>query len=224
MVNEIIEEIKSNSSENYAKFHRKMIQSEKGYGKGDLVIGCSMPNLRRIAQKHNFRLSLKNLSELIQSQYHEARTLALIIMINKFHTGDEPLRKSIVEIYLDNIKFINNWDLVDISSSHIIGAYFKIEDPIFERLSTSNSLWENRISIVSTHAFIKQNNFDLTLRLCERFMKHEHHLIHKACGWMLREIGKRNESVLLNFLRKYHAEMPRIMFSYAKERLKNVQI
>jgi 3-methyladenine DNA glycosylase AlkD len=136
---------------------------------------------------------------------------------------EENLQKDIVQMYLDNTKFINNWGLVDISAHHIVGKYFHSDDKIFETLSDSNDLWENRIAIVATQTFIKQSNFELTLRLCKKFLKHTHHLIHKACGWMLREVGKKDESVLVDFLQKHHKNMPRIMLSYAKERLKNMQ-
>jgi 3-methyladenine DNA glycosylase AlkD len=105
-----------------------------------------------------------------------------------------------------------------------VGAYFDDADEIFWQLARSSSLWDNRIAIVSTYPFIKKDSFDLTLKLTKHFLDHEHHLIHKACGWMLREVGKRNEEVLINFLLEHHKNMPRIMFSYGKERLKNVQI
>ncbi|MDR1982221.1 MAG: DNA alkylation repair protein, partial [Holosporaceae bacterium] len=198
IIDDIICEIKSNASEDYAKFHRMMIQSESGYGKGDLVMGCRMPDLRKIAKKYCNGLSMDDLRNLLQSAYHEVRTLALIIMVQKFQ--DEKLRKDIVQMYLANTKFVNNWGLVDISAHHIIGKFFGSNDKIFDQLSDSNNLWENRIAIVATLFFIKQNDFRLTLRLCEKFLKHPHHLIHKACGWMLREVGKKDESVLVNFL------------------------
>jgi 3-methyladenine DNA glycosylase AlkD len=150
--------------------------------------------------------------------------LALMIMVLRFQNGDAETKKRIVDIYLDNIRYVNNWSLVDVSSYHIIGEYFSSRDSIFEELSCSDNLWENRIAIVATFAFIKRNDFSLTIKLCEKFMNHKHHLIHKACGWMLREVGKRNETTLVNFLRQNREEMPRIMFSYAKERLGNVRL
>ncbi|MDR2158018.1 MAG: DNA alkylation repair protein [Holosporaceae bacterium] len=216
-VTQIIDEIKNISSEKYAAFVRKMIQSETGYGKGDVVLGCKTPDLRKIAKKYQDAISMDDLLKLLQSQYHEVRILSLIIMRHKFQ--NENLQKNIVKMYLDNAGFINNWDLVDISARHIVGSYFSHDDDIFEQLSNSPDLWENRIAVVATHAFIGQNYFDLTLRLCKKFMTHKHHLIHKACGWMLREIGKKNENVLADFLRENHSHMPRIMLSYAKERL-----
>jgi 3-methyladenine DNA glycosylase AlkD len=201
-----------------------MIQSENGYGRGDIVLGGRSPDLRKLSKKYCSLISSNDLLTLLQSKYHEARILALMIMVLKFQKGDENMRKNIVQMYLGNTNFINNWDLVDISSYHIIGAYFKPTDIIFEQLSNSENLWENRIAIVATYAFIKQNYFDLTLRLCEKFIKHDHHLIHKACGWMLREIGKRDENILINFLRRRYSTMPRIMLSYAKEKIKNTSL
>ncbi|MDR2646286.1 MAG: DNA alkylation repair protein [Holosporaceae bacterium] len=221
IIDKIIAEIRNNASEDYAIFHRKLIRAENGYGKGDIVIGCRVPLLRKISQKYCDDVSTDDLLKLLRSEYHEARALALIIMLCRFRQGkDDASRHKIVDMYLSNTKFINNWDLVDISCSYIIGVYFPSNDPIFEKLSESSNLWENRIAMVSTHNFIRQNDFVLTLRLCEKFMKHQHHLIHKACGWMLREIGKRNEKTLIAFLSKHHKRMPRIMLSYANERLK----
>ncbi|MDR2107537.1 MAG: DNA alkylation repair protein [Holosporaceae bacterium] len=223
-VGQIIREIKAESSEKYAEFHRKMIQSENGYGKGDTVIGCPVPNLRKIAKKYCAEISLKDTEKLLQSNYHEARALALIIMTLQFQSGDETRRKNIMQIYLNNLKFVNNWDLVDISAPRTAGLYFKSEDPVFKRLSESENLWENRIAVVATLSFIKNGDFELTLKLCEKFLKHKHHLIHKACGWMLREIGKKSPEILIKFLRKHAADMPKIMLSYARERIRDVQI
>jgi 3-methyladenine DNA glycosylase AlkD len=141
-------------------------------------------------------------------------------MVDKFKNEKE----NVARTYLDNIRFINNWDLVDMSAHYIIGEHFQSDDPIFEKLSLSENLWENRIAVVATYAFIKRNDFDLTLQLCAKFITHEHHLIHKACGWMLREVGKRDETVLINFLRERRKNMPRIMLSYARERIRHVQI
>jgi 3-methyladenine DNA glycosylase AlkD len=220
----IVSEIKKNASNEYAEFIRKAIQSENGYGKGDVVIGCRMPILRKIMKKYNHDISTNGIIGLLRSEYHEARALALITMVERFKKGDESLRKEIVEIYLNNTKFINNWDLVDMSSAQILGNYFDSSDAIFETLSNSNSLWENRMAIVSSHSFIKRDNFDLTFNLCMKFMKHHHHLIHKACGWMLREVGKRNESALIDFIQKHSSSMPKIMLSYAREKLRDKRL
>jgi 3-methyladenine DNA glycosylase AlkD len=216
--------MKNNSSKEYADFQRKMIRAENGSGSGDVIIGCRAPMLRKMAGQHYSMLATVDLLKLLRSEYFEARTLALMIMVLRFQKGDAETKKRIADMYLDNILHINNWSLVDISAYHVIGEYFCSEDPIFEKLSCSGNMWENRIAIVATFAFIKRNDFRLTIKLCEKFMGHKHHLIHKACGWMLREVGKKNEETLVNFLRKNREKMPRIMFSYAKERLKNVQL
>jgi 3-methyladenine DNA glycosylase AlkD len=220
IVNRIIRDIESESSEKYAEFHRKMIQSEKGYGRGDRVMGCPMPNLRGIVKKYRSRITREDTERLLQSVYHEARTAALLIMTQEFRDGDGELRKNIIGMYMNNLGFINNWDLVDISAHRLPGAYFESDDPIFERLSESENLWENRIAVVATYSFIKRGDFGLTLKLCRKLMGHKHHLIHKACGWMLREVGKKDEKVLADFLRRYSAAMPRIMLSYARERIR----
>lgn len=224
MINAIITEIKDNASEEYANFSRKMIQSEDGYGHGDIVIGCRVPDLRTIEKKYFMIASMEDVIELLHSEIHEIRLIALMIMISKFEKANADFKKEIVDVYLANAKYVNNWDLVDLSCYKIVGAYFDESDEIFWKLARSSLLWDNRIAIVSTCSFIKKDSFDLTLKLTEYFLNHEHHLIHKACGWMLREVGKRNEEVLINFLREHHKSMPRIIFSYAKEKLKNVQI
>jgi 3-methyladenine DNA glycosylase AlkD len=224
MFEKIVNEIKASSSEEYSIFCAKMLAVNDGYGKGDIVIGCRVPDLRKIAKRHSMTVAMKDVIKLLHSEIHEIRLVALMIMVSKFENSDVNLRKKIVNLYLANTKYINNWDLVDLSCYKIVGAYFEESDEIFWKLANSLLLWDNRIAIVSTYFFIKKDSFNLTLKLAERFLNHEHHLIHKACGWMLREVGKRNETVLVAFLRKHRANMPKIMLSYAKERLKSVQI
>lgn len=213
----IIDRIKNHASKEYAEFSRRGLKIKSGYAAEDIVIGCSVKNLRIIARDIQKKINFDELIKLLQSRYHEARYLALIIMIYKFQHGDE---KIVVENYLNNTKFINNWDLVDLSAYKIIGEYFDEDNIIFEKLSNSDDIWENRIAIVSTYSFIKKDCFNLTLRLCIKFINHEHYLIHKASGWMLREVGKRDKGILLDFLEKYSNKMPRIMLSYATEKLK----
>ncbi|MDR1361638.1 MAG: DNA alkylation repair protein [Holosporaceae bacterium] len=218
---QIISEIKASSSEEYADFCRKMIRPQDAQEIDSVIIGCRITVLRKMARRFWRELAEESLLALLQSVYNEARTLALIIMVMRFQNRDTSTetKKHLVDMYLDNLRHLNNWGLVDISAYHIIGEYFSPADPIFKKLANSNNLWENRIAIVATFAFIKRGEFAATLALSEKFMEHKHHLIHKACGWMLREVGKRNETVLVNFLRQNREKMPRIMLSYAKEKL-----
>lgn len=189
------------------------------YGEGDKFIGCTVPETRSVARV-NKNLSFSELQKLLDDEMHECRLCALVILIEQFKKADEEERKKIVDFYLRNTYHINNWDLVDVSAYNILGEWLKDKDcTILYRLAESDNLWEQRISVVATLAFIRQNNFTHTLRLSERFLAHTHDLMHKACGWMLREVGKRQEKVLIGFLDKYVKEMPRTMLRYAIEKL-----
>ncbi|MDR2765905.1 MAG: DNA alkylation repair protein [Holosporaceae bacterium] len=221
---DVILELRGKSSEDHAKFCEKILFGKERGDRRNVVLGCRVPELRKMAKKHAFSLSDGDLLRLLKSEYHDGRALALMIMVLRFQSGDEDGRRCVADMYLSHTAFINSWDLVDVSASHIVGAHFPKDGPIFEKLSDSDSLWENRIAVVATQAHIRCDNFETTLRLCRKFLHHGHHLIHKACGWMLREVGKRNEGLLVDFLRENHRSMPRIMLSYAKERLKNVQL
>ncbi len=219
IINNVINDIKNNASGAYIPFYEKTLNiNENGYGKGDIVLGCKTPTLRNIAKKYFDIISIDMVEQLLHSQYHEIRLVTLLIMVLKFEKYNNH-QKEIVDIYLSNTMYINNWDLVDLSCYKIIGKYFKQNDDIFQRLSRSTLLWDNRIAIVSTYAFIRENFFDLTLELSTYFCEHEHHLIHKACGWMLREVGKRDENILLNFLKEQKSRMPKIMMRYACEKI-----
>jgi len=160
--------------------------------------------------------------ELLRSKWHEERLLALLILARRFEKAkrDEAARARIVKLYLANTQWINNWDLVDTSAPQILGAWLLTRDrAVLRRLAKSKSLWEQRIAVVTTLAFIRAGGFTDTLRLCEQFLTHEHDLMHKACGWMLREAGKRNVEVLREFLRPHASQMPRTMLRYAIEKL-----
>jgi 3-methyladenine DNA glycosylase AlkD len=155
---------------------------------------------------------------LLQEDLHEARFVALVILIKKF----KKMPKEVLEVYVGNTRHINNWDLVDISAPHIVGNFCLQNEDITTILELANSgdLWENRMAIVSSWAFVRVGRLDLTLDLCRHFIGHEHHLIHRAMGWMLREVGKKNKSALIKFLKKYEEVLPRITLSYAKEKLR----
>ena len=188
-----------------------------GYGEGDLLYGVPVPLLRKIAKEYR-SASFKTCERLLQHQLHEARYMALVLLNEKFQSNPH----EILEIYLRNTKFVNNWDLVDVSAPHIVGA-FCLEtgsNDVISKLADKENLWENRIAVVATLALIKSGQFALTFQLCERFLRHPHPLIHKACGWMLREISKQEAESVLSFFRK-HCDAPSVMRRYALERVRN---
>ncbi|MDR1891111.1 MAG: DNA alkylation repair protein [Puniceicoccales bacterium] len=209
----IVQEIKSFGSASSAKQCERFFQVGPGqYGYGDKFCGVSVPGLRKIAKKYH-DISFNEIEQLLQNSLHEARFVALVLLAERFKTNPEKT----IHIYLGNTRFINNWDLVDVSAHKICGAYcLKNDDTdIIWKLAKSDNLWENRIAVVSSFAFIKDGKLQLTVDLCKHFFGHPHHLIHKACGWMLREVGKRDQSLLLNFVNSH--KLPGIMKSYALE-------
>lgn len=202
-----------------AKIYSWFFQTKKGqYGYGDIFLGITVPKQRVVAKK--FRdISISELSKLIKSKVHEHRFVALEIAVMKFEKGDEKVKREIFDWYLDQTKYINNWDLVDTSASYIVGEYlFKKNRKILYKLAKSKSLWERRIAIISTHYFIRQNDFSDTLAISEMLLDDTHGLIQKATGWMLREVGKRSEGTLRKFLEKNHRKMSRTTLRYSIER------
>lgn len=188
------------------------------YGEGDLFRGIRVPVLRRLSKTHQ-DLPLELSEQLLHSAYHEDRLLALLILVRKFAHADETGRADIYTLYLDNTRFINNWDLVDTSAEHIVGAYLsdKSKEPLY-RLTQSGRLWERRIAILATFHFIKRGKFDETLRIAEMLLTDKQDLIHKAVGWMLREAGKRDMQREEAFLGAHYRQMPRTMLRYAIEK------
>jgi 3-methyladenine DNA glycosylase AlkD len=184
------------------------------YGEGDIFIGVTVPEIRKIAQEHKELASLE-IEKLLMSPVHEHRLTALIIMTKQFPQK----QKEMYDLYLSHTQYINNWDLVDVSAPNIVGTYLldKRRDIIFT-LSKGN-LWEQRIAIIATLAFIRKGEYKDTFLLAERYLTEKHDLMHKATGWMLREVGKKcGEEVLEEFLRKHYAKMPRTMLRYAIEK------
>lgn len=202
-----------------AKISARFFKTGKGeYGEGDVFLGLIVPQMRKIAKKHE-RLSLKDLQELLNTQIHEYRFTALVILTNQYEKGNGRLKKEIARFYLNNAKKVNNWDLVDISAPKILGPYLLSKNrSILYKLARSKKLWERRIAIMSTFAFIREGEFDDTLKIAKMLLKDNHDLIHKAVGWMLREVGKKDQVVEERFLRKYCQHMPRTMLRYAIER------
>ncbi len=191
------------------------------YGYGDKFLGITVPSLRNIA-KNYINLTLQETQKLLSSKFHEYRLAALLILVEKFKQASMIQRQKIAEFYIKNSKNINNWDLVDLSAPKILGEYLMEQDKsIIYRLAGSGSLWERRIAAISTFQFIKNNRFEDALKIYEMLLHDKHDLIQKAVGWMLREIGKRNPDIELDFLNKYYKNMPRTMLRYAIERLDN---
>ena len=207
-----------------AKKLQGFFKTGKGeYGEGDIFLGVRVPEQRRIAKKHR-DISLEDTLELLQSSIHEHRLTSLFILVDKFSKGDEETREKIVELYLANTRFVNNWDLVDSSAHKILGEWL-LDKPrdILYQLAESEMLWERRISMISTFPFIRKGDLVDAVALAKRLLHDEHDLIHKASGWMLREMGKKDIDLLYSFLDEYSVEMPRTMLRYSIEKLPEEQ-
>jgi 3-methyladenine DNA glycosylase AlkD len=226
----LLKNTKSLSNPIYAKTAEWFFKTGKGdYSYGDKFLGLKVPTCRQITKKY-VALGLPDLDRLIWSKYHEERLIALLILVEKFSQADEKEKTKIYKFYLAHTKWINNWDLVDLSTPKIVGAHLfsthqnrKVlppdkKYPILFNLVKSKNLWERRIAIVSTFYFIKQYEFKPTLALAELLLKDEHDLIHKSVGWMLREVGKKSTTSLTLFLKKHYKTMPRTMLRYAIEK------
>ncbi len=198
----------------------RFFKTGKGqYGEGDVFLGVMVPEQRKVAKKYS-ELSLKGIKTLLYSKIHEHRLVSLFILIDKYKRSDEKGKKEIYNFYLKNTKQVNNWDLVDLSAHKIVGDYLLDKDrKILYKLVKSKNLWERRISIISTFAFTDKKDFKDAIKICEILLKDKHDLIHKATGWVLREIGKKDQKVLEGFLKKYNKVMPRTMLRYSIERL-----
>ncbi|UZJ40930.1 DNA alkylation repair protein [Prosthecochloris sp. SCSIO W1101] len=202
-----------------AEHSRHFFKTGEGeYGEGDLFHGIRVPVLRKYARKYQ-SISLAEARHLLASPFHEERFFALLVLMRKFEKGDSTLRETIYTLYLDNLKFVNNWDLVDISAPYIVGPWLEKRDKgVLYRLAQSEVLWERRVAILSTFHCVRKNNFNEALTISELLIHDPEDLIHKAVGWVLREIGKRNVSVEKAFLGKHYRDMPRTMLRYAIER------
>jgi 3-methyladenine DNA glycosylase AlkD len=232
----ILKDLKKVSSRERATNATRFFKTGKGeYGEGDLFIGIRTPEIRKISKKYLEDLKLGDLDFFLHNKIHEYRLFALITLTYMYHrTGSikdcsnrKEQREKIYKYYLENKRWINNWDLVDVSAPKIVGAFLKEkyegreekDRSILYELVKSNNLWEQRIAIVSTYTFIKEGDFKEILEFSKQLISHEHDLIHKALGWMLREVGKKDETVLKTFLEDYANKMPRTMLRYSIERL-----
>ncbi len=216
---DIKEQLKNLGNREQAAISQRFFKTGPGeYGEGDIFIGIKVPVLRKLVKEYP-DLSLKDVKTLLRSKYHEERLLALLILVSKFKKGDVSTRQEIYDLYLKNTSSVNNWDLVDLSAHYIVGPFLtnKSRAPLY-RLAKSKSLWQRRIAIMSTFDFIKKGEFSETLKIAEMLLADREDLIHKAVGWMLREIGKRRLQSEETFLKKHYQKMPRTMLRYAIEK------
>ena len=218
-IKRVKQEIKEFSNKELAVFLQRFFKTGPGqYGEGDKFAGIKVPVSRKIAI-NNSDLSLSEIKELLHSEVHEERLIGLLILVNQYKKSDEAQREKIFKFYISSAKRINNWDLVDLSAPQILGAFLVDKDKdILFKFAHSKNLWEKRIAVLSTFSFIKINRFDTALQISEILLNDDHDLIHKAVGWMLREIGKRDLNTEEKFLKKYYNKMPRTMLRYAIEK------
>lgn len=204
-----------------AKHSIRYFQAQPGgYGEGDQFLGISVPDQQKVARKYYRKISLAEAEELLQSPIHEHRLTALTILNDKFEKATPVEQEEIVQLYLRNIPYVNNWDLVDTSAYKILGAYLypRQDRSLLYELARSENMWAQRIAIIATFYFIRQNHFHDALQISTMLLDHPHDLIHKAVGWMLREIGKRDFQTEFDFLKTHYKRMPRVMLNYAIER------
>jgi len=220
MIGSLRKDIRSLANPEKARVLQGFFRTGKGqYGEGDVFLGVTVPQSRAISKKYAL-LSFANIKALLKSKIHEERLVALLILVHRYQKGDEDEKKGIVDFYLGNTKCVDNWDLVDLSADKLLGHWlFGKDTSLLCRLAESPHLWERRIAIVSTFHFIRNNRFSDTLKISGMLLGDKHDLIHKAVGWMLREVGKRDQPVLEGFLKRHHKKMPRTMLRYAIERL-----
>lgn len=184
------------------------------YGEGDIFLGITVPQSRKLAKKYT-SMSLADVKKLLQSKIHEERLVALLVIVERYKSDPDKTAR----FYLDNLKHVNNWDLVDLTAPNILGAHLLGRDrAILYRLARSDVLWERRVAIISTYAFIRQGDFSDTLKIAEILLSDRHDLMHKAVGWMLREVGKRDLATEEEFLQKHCKRMPRTALRYAIEK------
>lgn len=226
MIDKLKKDVRKLTNSKKAIIYQRFFKTGKGeYGYGDKFLGLTVPQSRTIAIKYK-DLEFVDIKKLLQSKIHEEKLIALLILVHNFSilaasdVASEDKQKEIFEFYLKHTKYINNWDLVDLSAYKIVGQYLldKSKDILF-KLARSKNIWERRISIVATYQFIKDGRYQETLKISEMLLKDGHDLIHKAVGWMLREVGKQcSQEVLEKFLKEHYQKMPRTMLRYAIER------
>ena len=217
---QIVQHLQAIADPERAEGAQRFFKSGKGeYGEGDIFIGVSNPDIHKAVKKFK-PTELDVCRILLQNDIHEVRFFALCMMIELYKPKRSTIKSDVVELYLSHTQFINNWDLVDCAAYKILGDYLSTKDrTILFQLANSKSLWERRIAIVSNYSFIKQNDYETTLALSLILLNDQEDLIHKAVGWMLKEIGKRDAACLIEFIREHHLQMPRTMLRTAIEKL-----
>lgn len=213
-------ELKKSSDLKRANVLRGFFKTGKGeYGEGDVFLGLTAEEIKNVAKKYYQNANYNDWQILLKSKIHEERMVALRMLILKYQKGNFKEKEKIFNFYLKNAKKINNWDLVDVSAPKIVGDYL-LNKPrsVLYKLARSNNLWERRIAILATFAFIRNNEFEDTLKIAKILLNDKHDLIHKAAGWMLREVGNRNQEAEEEFLKKYYLKMPGTMLRYAIEK------
>lgn len=217
---ECINELSAHVNPAKARILQRFFKTGKGdYAEGDVFLGVTVPEQRKIAKKYR-DLSYRDVARLLKSPIHEHRLTALLILILQFECSDENSKKEIVTIYLEHLHFVNNWDLVDLSAPKLLGAFLCMNGKkgVLLKLVHSKNMWERRVAILATLAFIRQGSCDMTIELARILLGDKHDLIHKATGWMLREAGKKDKEKLVRFLQEHKNEMPRTMLRYAIEK------
>lgn len=219
MYKDISKEVKKLGNKKRAEASEWFFKTGKGqYGENDKFAGLSVPQSRTIARRY-LNANIRDIQKLLDSQIHEERLIALLILVDQYENVKEIERKNIVNFYIKNAKKVNNWDLVDLSAHKILGKFFLNKDKkVLYKLAKSSNLWEKRISIITTAWFIKNGRFNDTLRIADILIKDQHDLIHKAVGWMLREVGKKDLEILKKYLKPRYKKMPRTMLRYAIEK------
>ncbi|NIT03658.1 DNA alkylation repair protein [Candidatus Saccharibacteria bacterium] len=215
----VIKELKRLGNPKKAKASAWFFKTGKGqYGEGDVFAGVTVPEQRKVAKQFK-ELPLKEIAKLLENKIHECRLTALFILVGKYNKADGKEKERLAKFYLSHLQYVNNWDLVDSSASYILGDYLQDKDKsILYKLARSANLWERRVAIIATAAFIKEGRYRDTLKIAKNLLKDEHDLIHKAVGWMLREVGNKSRSTEEKFLDKHASSMPRTMLRYAIEK------
>ena len=214
----VFEELKSMANPEKVAYLQRFFKTGPGeYAEGDLFLGLMNPQTRSIA-KANKSLPISELQILLENRYHEARLCALVIATERYKRAKPVEKKELYDFFIKNTRYINNWDLIDDTCPHVIGEYLLDKDrSILYKFAKSKNLWEQRIAIISSRTFVRNGDFKDTIVLAEMLIDHKHDLMHKAVGWMLREIGKRDKETLSEFLEKYATKMPRTALRYAIE-------
>jgi len=219
MLFQLRRELQGLANHQQARILQRFFKTGPGeYGEGDVFLGIKVPVQRSVAKKYP-DLPFSEIQQLLRSKIHEHRMVALFVLVKQYENGDKLARKNIFDLYLKNTKNINNWDLVDLSAPNIVGNYL-LDKPrqVLYKLAKSKLLWDRRISILATLAFIRNNEFSDTYKLAEILLNDKHDLMHKAVGWMLREAGKRDQNLEVKFLDRHARKMPRTMLRYAIEK------